>query len=120
MQIDIHARDFPLTDALRSHIVRRLGFALSTQDEHIQHVMVCLSDINGPRGGADKRCHIQVRLPRLSDVVIEDTAVDLYAAINRAADRAGHTVGRRLARQRDKGRSPSMHTIVASHDPDPV
>ena len=49
MQINIQARNFPLTDALRGHIERRLGFALSTRDDHIQCVIVRLSDINGPR-----------------------------------------------------------------------
>ncbi len=105
MNIDIQARNFPLTDALRQHIDRRLGFALSSRDDAIQRIRVLLSDINGPRGGADKCCHIQVVIPRLPDVVIEDTEVDLYTAIDRAAERAGRTVGRRLNRQRDRGRS---------------
>jgi ribosomal subunit interface protein len=109
MQINIQARNFPLTDALRSHTERRLGFALSARDDHIQHVIVRLSDINGPRGGADKCCHIQVALARLPDVIIEDTEADLYIAIDRAADRAGRTVGRRLVRQRTKSRSSDMH-----------
>ncbi len=111
MQIDIQARNFPLTDALRGHIERRLGFAMSIRDDHIQRVRVRLSDINGPRGGADKCCHIQVVLPPLPDVVIEDTETDLYAAIDRAADRAGRTVGRRLARQRVRGRSSGLHDM---------
>jgi len=105
MLIDIQTRSFSLTDALRDHIKRRLGFALSARDEHIQRVLIRLSDINGPRGGADKQCHIQVVLTHLPDVVIEDTEADLYAAIGRATDRAGRTVGRRLERQRDKRRS---------------
>ena len=120
MQIDIQARNFPLTDALRGHIERRMGFALSTRDDNIQRVLVRLSDINGPRGGADKCCHIQVVIPHLPDVVIEDTEADLYAAIDRAADRAGRTVGRRLARKRDKGRSSSlnhMRSITELHKP---
>lgn len=104
MRIDIQARDFSLTDALRGHVRRRLGFALSSADEHIQRVMVRLCDINGPRGGADKRCRIQVLLDRLPDVVIEDTESDLYTAIDRAAGRASRTVGRRLARVRDRSR----------------
>ncbi|MFK5915297.1 MAG: hypothetical protein QM484_13080, partial [Woeseiaceae bacterium] len=64
MNIDIQARDFSLTKALHEHIDRRLGFALSNSDDHIQHVIVILSDINGPRGGKDKCCHIQVILPK--------------------------------------------------------
>lgn len=113
MQIEIQARNFSLTDSLREYIERRLGFALSTRDEHILRIAVRLSDINGPRGGADKCCQIQVVLPHLPDVVIEDTEVDLYTAIDRAADRAGRTVGRRLARQRDRGRSSAPHEIDA-------
>lgn len=120
MQIDIQARNFSLTNALRGHVERRLGFALSTRDDHIQRVLVRLSDINGPRGGADKCCHIHVLLPHLPDVVIEDTEADLYAAIDRAADRAGRTVGRRLARHRDRDRSSGLHEMKSSteiHEP---
>ena len=58
-----------------------------------------LSDINGPHGGADKRCHLQVVLAGLPDVVVEDTEADLYVAIDRATDRAGRTVVRRIDRQ---------------------
>ena len=54
MQIGIQSSDFPLTDALRNHTKRRLGFALSARDNHIQRVIVRLSDSNGPRSGADK------------------------------------------------------------------
>jgi ribosomal subunit interface protein len=105
MQIDIQARNFPLTDALRSHVQRRLGFALSSRDDHILRIQVRLSDINGPRGGADKRCHIQVTISQLADVVIEDTELDIYTAIDRAADRASRTLDRRLSRHRDNQRA---------------
>ena len=111
MKIDIQARNFSLTDALRGHIKRRLSFALSTRGHHIQRVKVRLTDINCPRSGVDKHCHIQVALAHLPDVVIEDTEADLYVAIDRAADRASHAVGRRLARQRIKNRLPTMPCI---------
>jgi len=121
MQIDIQSRNFPLTNTLRGHVERRLGFALSANDEHIQRIVVRLSDINGPRGGSDKCCHIQVILPHLSDVVIEDIETDIYAAIDRAADRAGRTVRRRLARHRDRARSSAPRDIEALTEiPEPV
>ncbi|MGB5455067.1 MAG: HPF/RaiA family ribosome-associated protein [Gammaproteobacteria bacterium] len=104
MQIDIQARNFPLTNALRGHVQRRLGFALSARYDHIQRVKVRLYHVNGPRGGENKCCHIQVVLPHLPDVVIQDTEDDLYTAIDRASDRAGRTVGRRLRRKRDRSR----------------
>jgi len=120
MHIDIQARNLPLTDALHSYIERRLSFVLSSRDEHIQRILVRISDINGPRGGADKCCHIQVILGQVPDVIIKDTETDLYAAIDRAADRAGRTVGRSLARQRIKSRSatPGALRIYETAEPD--
>ena len=70
MQIDIQTRNFDLTHALRSYAERRPRFALTSADNHVKRIMVRLSDINGPRGGEDKRCHLQVVLAGLADVVI--------------------------------------------------
>ena len=98
MQIDIQARDFSLTEALQNYVELRLGYALNTRYDRIKRVLVRLSDINGPRGGNDKCCQLQVVLPGQADVVIAETQSNLYAAIDRAADRASHAVSRKLAR----------------------
>ena len=99
MQLDIQAGDFPLTDDLRCHAERRLLVALTCCDDHIQRVVMRLSDINSLRGGADKCCHLQVLLAGLPDVVIEDIETGLYVAIDRACDRAGRTLVRKLGQQ---------------------
>ncbi|MEW8691405.1 MAG: HPF/RaiA family ribosome-associated protein [Candidatus Thiodiazotropha endolucinida] len=99
MQIDIQARNFSLTEALRGYVQRRLRGVIACCNDYIQRVVVRLSDINGPRGGADKRCHIQVVLSGLPDVVVEDIEADLYVAIDQATDRTGRTVIRRIRRQ---------------------
>lgn len=101
MRIDIHTSGFELTNGLREHTERRLQFALSWASYDVRKVVVRLSDINGPRGGNDKRCSIQIPLPRTPDIVIEDTESDLYVAIDRAVDRAERSVARRLERQRE-------------------
>ena len=108
MQMEIQARGFTLTHALRGYVERRLNFALSDRYTTINHVRVRLSDINGPRGGSDKRCHLQVMLPGQTPIVIEDTETDLYVAIDRACDRARRTLTRRLERKRDKNRVVSL------------
>jgi ribosomal subunit interface protein len=98
MQYVIQARDFSLTKSLRNHAERRLRFALACFDNHIQRIVVLLSDINGPRGGVDKRCQLRIVLDGMPDVVIQDTEADLYVAIDRAANRAGRTLVRKLDR----------------------
>jgi len=101
VQMDIQSQGFSLTDGIRDYVMKRLAYALAHGDAAITRIIVRLSDINGPRGGDDKRCLIEVRLKAATAVVIEDTETDLYVAIDRAAERAGRTLARRLARQRE-------------------
>lgn len=106
MQFYIHADDFPLTDALRRHVERRLHFDLARFQPLVRKIEVHLSDVNGPRGGNDKRCQVRVRLSAHPDVVVEDTEADLYHAVGRALGRSARAVARRLGRARRIARMP--------------
>ena len=99
MQIQIHSDDFALTDGLREHIVRRLAYSLNHGRDVISRVVVRLADVNGPRGGVDKCCGIEIRMIGTSPIAIDDTQADLYVAIDRAAERTGRTLDRRIARR---------------------
>lgn len=101
MKIDIQARDFELTEGLREHVKHRLDFALSQFQDHIRGVVVHLTDVNGPRGGIDKRCSLRVRLNGRLHIVVDETEADFPIAVNRAADRAKRTLARRLLRVRE-------------------
>ncbi|WP_374691844.1 HPF/RaiA family ribosome-associated protein [Accumulibacter sp.] len=101
MQITIHAKDIDVDAGLREHVQRRLHFALGWAQQHVGRVSVVLSDLNGPRGGADKCCRLRCALPGTPEMIVEDTQADLATAIDRVADRAGRTLARRLARQRE-------------------
>ena len=96
MKVDVHAQGFPLTTALTEHTERRLRFALKHAAERVQHVTVRLADINGPRGGVDKKCSVHIVMRGIPDIVTEDSESDMYIAINRAIDRGGRTVLRRM------------------------
>ena len=110
MRVDIRGQGFSVSEALRAHVERRLHFALGRFGGRVRQATVRLSDLNGPRGGLDKACRIAVRLPALRDLVVEDADGDLYIAIDRAAERAGRSVGRQLARGRDAGSSHDVKT----------
>lgn len=98
MRIDVQALGFPLTAPLLNHTTRRLRFALARASDRIQRVEVRLGDTNGPRGGADKFCQIQVVLAHGPFILIEEFGADLYGVIARAAERASRNVVRRVAR----------------------
>lgn len=98
METHIAGREFTLTGAIRVHVHRRLGFALGRFSDRIQVVRVMLGDENGPKGGLDKTCRIRVNLRGQNEIVVEQVDSDVYAAIDRAADRVGRTVARQLDR----------------------
>ncbi|MDB2704986.1 HPF/RaiA family ribosome-associated protein [Pseudomonadota bacterium] len=114
MQIDIQARSFTLTTALKEYAELKLKSSLSGCQDRLRRVVIRLSDINGPRGGEDKHCHIQVVLPGMSDVIIEDTEENMYSAIDKATDRASSAVTRKVSRK--KNTAETQPTIKKSLD----
>lgn len=97
MNLDIRSRGFALTPPLREHAERRLGFALARFSPRLGSVTMRLEDVNGPKGGEDKRCRIEARLEGHPALLAEATGDDLYRAIDTAADRLGRAVARALA-----------------------
>ena len=100
MQLDIQTNGFSLTEALKSYTTNRMQFVLNRNDSYVTRVRIWLADINGPRGGVDKSCQIELKLMGQNTIVIEDIKADLYLAIDRATERCMRTLSRRLARSK--------------------
>lgn len=120
MRIDIKGSGFPITTALTDHTERRLRFALTRSSDRIVRVAVIMGDSNGPRGGEDKFCRIQIHLKRAPQVLIEDIGADLYVVIDRAAERAGRNVAKCVDRLkeniREAKRKPLRSPLVDASD----
>lgn len=95
MTVTVYAHGFDLTTALQDYAQRRVRAALDRFARNVTRVVVRLGDVNGPRGGVDKRCLVHVSLTDGPAVVIKDCQHDLYVAIDRAAGRAGRSLVRR-------------------------
>jgi len=103
MQFEIYGKDILITEHLRGHIGRRLCFALGRFIRRIGRVRVSVGDLNGPRGGVDKLCRVSIKLTGSTTILTEDCDSDIYVAIDRAADKAGRCIARRLRRLKDSG-----------------
>ena len=113
MHIDVQFRGLDISPAVREHAERRASFTLARQRGRIARVNVCLVDINGPKGGADKACTVQVNLRQPGTVVVEELGVDLYQVLDRALARAGRTLVRRLERQTRQRFAPRAEHMPA-------
>jgi len=100
LKLHLESQGFELTPAIREHVERQLGFNLANFESHTMSIDVFLRDINGPKGGADKKALIHVRLEMRQGIKVECTRSDLYAAITLAARQAKRAVRRALSKQR--------------------
>lgn len=104
MRIDLHCDNVEAAPGLQEYVVRRMRFAIGRFHDHIRWARVKVADVNGPRGGADKRCVVQLRLRNLPDVVFAITQLDVRAAVDEAAERVSRVLAQRLRRHRKPDR----------------
>ena len=102
--IDIQVQNFTLTEAMESHIKQKLEPMHSNFGDRILSTHVHLSDVNGPKGGENKKCLIHVELQKLATVVVEDTEESLYTAIDSCCHSAERAVRKSLERQQTLAR----------------
>ena len=97
MLVHIQSRHFSLSAALNKYVKTKLQVMLGRYEAKIISLNVSLFDINGPKGGEDKCCKIIVKINGTSSIVLQETAVDLYDAINTCSRRARRAVKRQLS-----------------------
>jgi len=88
MLVQVRAQDLSLLGAIQRHLERRARAALGPVATRVSSVGLALSDLNGPRGGADLRCVVTVDLLPNGSLRAEATHADLLSAVGRALARA--------------------------------
>jgi len=118
MDTDIRILSADLTEALQSYIKRRLHFSLGRFGERVGRVGVRIRDINGPRGGVDKSCHVSAELLPSGTTLIQEAAdSNLYVAIGRATEGISRSFARALGRSLDRRRK--RETVRSSRQGQP-
>ncbi|HEU4538176.1 MAG TPA: HPF/RaiA family ribosome-associated protein [Polyangiaceae bacterium] len=116
-KFELRSQSLPVSEALREHVARRLDFALRRFARRVDGVVVRLVDLNGPKGGPDKRCRIVARLEPAQSLVVEATDPDLYVAVSQAALRLDGQVARALTRRAPKGERGARRPTAAARAP---
>ena len=101
MRLKVSGGNVALDEPLREEIETRVRFALGRFSSRIGQVSARVEDLNGPRGGRDKRCRIIVKMRGSGQLSVEAMEEELSEAVSRAADRAARRVQRELERRRE-------------------
>ena len=103
----------PQATDLRDLTERRVRFVLRRLGWLVPRAEVQMSDVNGPRGGIDKRCQVELRTDGAGSVVVASVAADWRTALDNALARAARFLMRLWQRSNDSRR---MRQRLISHE----
>jgi hypothetical protein len=109
MQVLFESRH-PQGDHLRDFAVRRTLIVMRRVEWLVPRARVQLSDLNGPRGGVDKQCRVELATDGAGAVVASSTARTWRGALNAALARAARALMRlwRRGREPQRRRPPAL------------
>ena len=112
MQVLFKSRH-PQATELRDLAEHRVRFVLRRLGWLVPRAEVQMSDVNGPRGGIDKRCQVELRTNGAGSVVVASVANDWRTALDNALARASRFLVRLWRRRSDSRR---MRQRFISHE----
>lgn len=115
MQIIFESRDADGIQ-MRELSLERVRFALRRLSALVPRAKVQFSDVNGPRGGVDKRCQVELSTQAAGTVVIASLARDWRTALDRSLGRATRVLTRSAQRQQKPVRGRTARFASASLD----
>ncbi len=99
MNIDIQSPDFVITESIKRFVINEAEKHLSAVADHVNKVVIHVRDINGPKGGEDKECKVELLMYEMPSIVLKKRSSDAYMAIKKAITRASRcglrTLGKR-------------------------
>jgi hypothetical protein len=109
MQIFIESRDADGAQ-MRDLSAERVRFVLRRLKALVRRAKVQFTDVNGPRGGVDKRCQVELSTEAAGTVVIASMASDWRTALDRSLGRATRVLTRSVQRSQKpvRGRTAKL------------
>lgn len=102
MEVVIIDRNRQMPPALRERILDLAHSRLHRFAPKIRRASIVMSDENGPKGGADQRCRLSVRLQSWGEYVIDSLDFSIGRAVSNAVDRMERVLARSMERRRSK------------------
>ena len=98
MQLTIYKTNVDATASLLDYIDTKMSSSLERMADHIDDITIRIADLNGPRGGEDKRCTVSVTLASKQTTLIAETDSCMYKAVDKVCSRLKRSIRRRVRR----------------------
>ncbi len=117
MDINVSARGLGIDPNTDSFVRRQIRAALQHFEEQVVSVDAFLEDVNGPKGGIDKRVLVRVRLRNRQVIATEIARARLRAAVVVSVRMAKRAVRRSLKKSMQRRRwrvRPGLREVTES------
>lgn len=101
MKLFVSGSHLPLRPEVHRYLGDKIGSALDHFWQRVESVRVRLVDVNGPKGGPDKRCTVEVELRPSGRIRVQQTEAEVRTAIDRCAHRLRRVASIHFKKQRD-------------------
>lgn len=98
MKIAINDKQKLLSSVAIQRAEKKVLTAFSKFGINVKELELTVQDINGPKGGIDKKCRIHVKLRKANDILVNVMDVSLSRAISGAIVRSARSVARHIGR----------------------
>ena len=107
--LTLEVTGLPIASSLHRRVDRRIRRAIVGVQTSPVRAHVTFTDVNGPKGGLDIRCAIDVRIPHTTPLHAEARAESDVTAFDGAADVITHQIAKRLLRRQESSRRPKKY-----------
>lgn len=104
MQVEIRTFSTHPAQVHRAYARRRLRFKCDSHPGMIRRLKVRLMEQNAAKAGQKKICQIAAHLIPSGTIKVREAAADTYRAIDKAVERFGSALSRKLERRRSARR----------------
>jgi len=96
MHVEISYARLPSSETLSDQVRSEVEKRLARHAERLTRVEVHLKDLNGPKGGIDKRCMMEARPRGLDPIAVEHEGDDFYQCVREASGKLERALTRRF------------------------
>lgn len=99
MQVQVnHDNHVRLVEETAERLSKTVADSLAKFADRITRVEMHLGDMNAGKGGADKRCVLEARMPNIAPIAVTHHAETLNLAIDGALERLDHAISRAIGK----------------------
>lgn len=100
MILEINNKQAGIDKNITSEAKRLLKFSMSRFEGTVTRVKIHFSDLNGPKGGIDKRCRVSVKLKKAGQVVVLSEGENYIEALSNCLERLVRSIRREIRKRR--------------------